>query len=83
MKSQTEFEIHYHFEGKPHHFLHQTLQLCQSDALHCATLHAGVGTVSGNIAAGPLRLATLQAQGLGVTQVHWKKHLSGPGDGEE
>ena len=76
MNGQTEFEIHYQFEGEPRHFLHQAPQLCLSDALHFATLHAGVGTVSGNIAAGPIRLATLQAQGFGVTQVHWKKHLS-------
>ncbi|MFJ4143186.1 DUF6555 family protein [Pseudomonas sp. NPDC089734] len=73
MNTQTEFEIHYQFEGEARHFLHQALRLSQSDALHFATLHAGVGTVSDNVAAGPLRLATLQAQGFGVTQVHWKK----------
>ncbi|RMQ43211.1 hypothetical protein ALQ04_02812 [Pseudomonas cichorii] len=73
MNTQTEFEIHYQFKGETRHFLHQALLLSQSDALHFATLHAGVGAVSDNVAAGPIRLATLQAQGFGVTQVHWKK----------
>jgi hypothetical protein len=75
MNTQMEFEIHYQFKGEPRHFLHEALQLCQSDALHFATLHAGVGTVSGNVAAGPIKLATLQAQGFGVTQVLWKKRV--------
>ncbi|MCI3945157.1 hypothetical protein K0038_02194 [Pseudomonas syringae] len=75
MNYQTEFEIYYQFNGEPRCFLHQTRQLCQNDALHCATLHAGVGTVSGNISAGPLRTATLQAKSFGVTQVHWKRAL--------
>lgn len=75
MNTQTEFEIHYQFQGEPRHFLHHAPQLCQSDALHFATLHAGVGTFSGNIAAGPIRIATLQAQGFGITQVHWKRRL--------
>ncbi|RMT58405.1 hypothetical protein ALP45_00615 [Pseudomonas coronafaciens pv. atropurpurea] len=73
MIHQMEFEIHYQFNGEPRSFLHQTRQLCQNDALHCATLHAGVGTVSGNISAGPLRIATLQAESLGITQVRWKR----------
>jgi hypothetical protein len=78
MNTQMEFEIHYQFKGEPRHFLHQALHLCQSDALHFATLHAGVGTFSGNVAAGPIKLATLQAQGFGVTQVHWKKRAGQP-----
>ncbi|GFM58919.1 DUF6555 family protein [Pseudomonas capsici] len=73
MTTQTEFEIHYQFKGEARQFLHQALLLSQSDALHIATLHAGVGTVSDNVSAGPIRLAILQAQGFGVTQVHWKK----------
>ncbi len=72
--NQMEFEIHYRFKGEIHSFVHQALHLCQSDALHCATLHAGVGTVSDHIAAGPIRLATLQAQGFGVTDVRWKRY---------
>ncbi|MBA1228504.1 hypothetical protein G7013_02425 [Pseudomonas viridiflava] len=71
--NQTEFEIHYRFKGETRCFVHQAHQLCQSDALHCATLHAGVGTVSDHVVAGPVRLATLQAQGFGVTEVHWKR----------
>ncbi|MEQ4255356.1 DUF6555 family protein [Pseudomonas syringae] len=73
MNHQTEFEIHYQFNGEPHCFLHHAKQLCQSDVLHCATLHAGVGTVSGNISAGPIGVATLQAKRFGVTQVHWRR----------
>jgi hypothetical protein len=41
--------------------------------LHFATLHAGVGNLDGSVAAGPLRLAMLHAEGLGVTQVQWKR----------
>ena len=73
MNDQTDFEIHYQFRGEPRHFSHQALQLCESDALHIATLHAGVWRVGDNVATGPIRLALLQAQVLGVTQVHWKK----------
>jgi hypothetical protein len=41
--------------------------------LHFATLHAGVGNLDGSVAACPLRLAMLYAEGLGVTQVQWKR----------
>lgn len=71
--TETEFEIHYQFKGELRQFLHQAPQFCQSDALLFATLHAGVGTVSGNVATGPIRLATSQARDFGVTQVQWKK----------
>ncbi|MEE4908982.1 DUF6555 family protein [Pseudomonas alliivorans] len=71
--NQTEFEIHYRFKGETRSFLHQAPQFSQSDALHCATLHAGVGTVSDHVAVGPVRLATLQAQDFGVTEVLWKR----------
>ncbi|MBP0946455.1 DUF6555 family protein [Pseudomonas alliivorans] len=71
--NQSEFEIHYRFKGETRSFLHQAPQFSQSDALHCATLHAGVGTVSDHVAVGPVRLATLQAQGFGVTEVLWKR----------
>lgn len=47
--------------------------MCESDALHFATLHAGVGAIEGHICAGPVRLALLYAEGLGVTQVQWKR----------
>ncbi|KPW75436.1 hypothetical protein ALQ65_02049 [Pseudomonas syringae pv. coriandricola] len=73
MTHQLEFEIHYQFEGQPHAFLHQTPLMCQSDALHCATLHAGVGAVSGKISGGPIREAILQAKGFGITHVHWRR----------
>ncbi len=73
MIHQVEFEIHYRFEGKSHVFLHQTPSLCQSDALHCATLHAGVVAFSGGVSGGPIREAILKAQGVGVTDVHWKR----------
>ncbi|WP_440088237.1 DUF6555 family protein [Pseudomonas fragariae (ex Marin et al. 2024)] len=72
--NQSEFEIHYRFKGETRSFLHQAPQFSQSDALHCATLHAGVGTVSDHVAVGPVRLATLQAQGFGVTEVLWKRY---------
>ncbi|RMU39324.1 hypothetical protein ALP30_102948 [Pseudomonas syringae pv. primulae] len=75
MNHQTEFEIHYEFNGELRCFLHQTMQLCQREALHCATLHAGVGTISGNMSTGPIRLATLHAERCGVTQVHWKRAM--------
>ncbi|GBH09957.1 DNA-binding transcriptional regulator [Pseudomonas syringae pv. actinidiae] len=51
------------------------MQLCQREALHCATLHAGVGTMSGNMSTGPIRIATLHAERCGVTQVHWKRAI--------
>lgn len=75
MNDQTQFEIHYQFRGEPRHFSHQAMQLCESDALHIATLHAGVWQVGENIATGPVRAALLQAEGRGVTQVQWKKTL--------
>ncbi|MCQ9470184.1 hypothetical protein NRB15_07510 [Pseudomonas alliivorans] len=71
--NQMEFEIHYRFKGEARSFIHQAPQFSQCDALHCATLHAGVGTVSDHVAARPVRLATLQAQGFGVTEVLWKR----------
>ncbi|TFZ33366.1 hypothetical protein EWW49_31865 [Pseudomonas syringae] len=73
MKHQPEFEIHYQFNAHPHCCLHQATQLCQSDALSCATLHAGVGAASGNISVGPIGVATLQAMRFGVTKVHWRR----------
>lgn len=73
MNDSRDFEIHYRFRGEPRHFSHQTMHLCESDALHFATLHAGVGTLNGSVAAGPFRLAKLNAEGLGVTQVQWKR----------
>jgi len=73
MKDQTDFEIHYQFCGEPRHFSHQAIQLCESDALHFATLHAGVWQLADNLTSRPIRLAILQAEGLGVTQVYWKK----------
>jgi len=73
MNDLKDFEIHYQFHGEPRHFCHQAPYLCESDVLHFATLHAGVGTVSGGIAAGPVRLAIIQAECLGVTQVHWRR----------
>jgi hypothetical protein len=79
MNDQTDFEIHYQFRGEPRHFCHKALHLCESDALHFATLHAGAWDAIGNVAAGPIRLAILQAEELGVTQVHWKKTLQPPG----
>ena len=73
MNDQTDFEIHYQFRGEPRHFSHQALQLCESDALHIATLHAGVWQLDDSVATGPIRTALLQAELLGVTQVHWKR----------
>lgn len=73
MNDQTDFEIHYQFRGESRHFSHQAMLLCESDALHFATLHAGVWRVNDNVATRPVRLALLHAKGLGVTQVHWKK----------
>jgi len=73
MNELKAFEIQYHFKGKRRHFSHLAERLCESDALHFATLHAGVGNVSGNIAVGPVRLALLQAEELGVTEVQWKQ----------
>ncbi|SER18857.1 hypothetical protein SAMN03159444_03449 [Pseudomonas sp. NFACC02] len=73
MNDSKDFEIHYQFKGEPRHFSHQATHLCESEALHFATLHAGVGTLNGSVAAGPFRLAMLNAEGLGVTQVQWKR----------
>jgi hypothetical protein len=47
--------------------------LCETDALHFATLHAGVGAVEGHFCAGPVRVAMHCAERLGVTQVRWKR----------
>jgi hypothetical protein len=73
MNDYKDFEIHYRFQGEPRHFNHQGKHMCESDALHFATLHAGVGAIEGHICAGPVRLALLYAEGLGVTQVQWKR----------
>lgn len=73
MNDQTDFEIHYQFRGEPRRFSHQALHLCESDALHIATLHAGVWRMGDSVATGPIRSALLQAEVLGITQVHWKK----------
>ena len=73
MNEAKDFEFHYRFLGEPRHFSHHANHLCESEALHFATLHAGVGSLEGSVAAGPLRLAMLQAEGLGVTQVKWKR----------
>ena len=76
MDQMKAYEINYHFKGQQRHFFHEALHLCESDALHFATLHAGVGSVNGNIATRPVRLAALQAEGLGVTKVQWKQAKS-------
>ncbi|WP_231652142.1 DUF6555 family protein [Pseudomonas californiensis] len=73
MNNQMEFEVHYQFKGETRCFLYKAPQFCQSDALHCAILHAGVGVISDSIAARPIRMATLQAQHAGVTGVHWRQ----------
>ncbi|MFJ3486179.1 DUF6555 family protein [Pseudomonas sp. NPDC090202] len=73
MNDYKDFEIHYRFRGEPRCFSHQASHLCESDAVHFATLHAGVGTRDGNVATGPLRLAMRYAEDLGVTQVSWKR----------
>ena len=73
MNDQMDFEIHYQFRGEPRHFCHQALHLCESDALHFATLHAGVWQMDHMVTTRPIRVALLQAEGVGVTQVHWKK----------
>jgi hypothetical protein len=72
MNDSRDFEIHYQFRGESRQFSHHARHLCESEALHFATLHAGVGNLDGTFAAGPLRLAMLYAEGLGVTQVQWK-----------
>lgn len=72
MNEYKDFEIHYRFQGESRRFCHQTNHLCESEAVHFATLHAGVGALEG-VANGPLRLALLQAEGLGITQVKWKQ----------
>ncbi|HXR00023.1 MAG TPA: DUF6555 family protein [Pseudomonas sp.] len=73
MNDSRDFEIHYRFLGELRHFSHHARHLCESEALHFATLHAGVGNLDGSVAACPLRLAMLYAEGLGVTQVQWKR----------
>ena len=73
MNDYKDFEIHYQFRGEPRHFSHQGHFLSEGDALYFATLHAGVGGMDGNISGCPVRLAIIQAEGLGVTQVQWKK----------
>jgi len=73
MNDSRDFEIHYRFRGAPRHFCHHASHLCESEALHFATLHAGVGNLDGSFAAGPVRLAMLYAEGLGITQVQWKR----------
>ncbi len=73
MSQLKGFEIHYHFMGEHRHFLHQGLLLCDSEAMHFAALHAGVGSGPGYICAGPVRLAIQQAEGVGVTNVQWKQ----------
>jgi hypothetical protein len=73
MNDSKDFEIHYRFRGEPRHFSHQARHLSESEALHFATLHAGVGTQNGSVAAGPLRLAVINAEELGVTQVQWRR----------
>jgi hypothetical protein len=73
MNDYTDFEIHYQFRGEPRHFSHQANLLSEGDALYFATLHAGVGGLNGDVSGRPIRLAILQAEGLGVTQVQWKR----------
>lgn len=73
MSQLKGFEIHYHFKGEHRHFLHQGLHLCDSEAMHFAILHAGVGSGPDSICAGPVRLAIQQAEGVGVTHVQWKQ----------
>jgi hypothetical protein len=76
MNDSRDFEIHYQFRGESRQFSHHARHLCEREALHFATLHAGVGDLDGTFAAGPLRLAMRQAEGLGVTQVQWKLALA-------
>jgi len=73
MNDSKDFEIHYRFRGESRQFSHHARHLCESQALHFATLHAGVGNLDTSVATGPVRLAMLYAEGLGVTQVHWKR----------
>lgn len=73
MNEYKDFEIHYQFRGEPRHFCHQASCLSQGEALYFATLHAGVGGMNGSVSACPVRLAITQAEGLGVTQVQWKR----------
>jgi len=73
MNDSKDFEIHYRFRGEPRQFSHHARHLCESEALHYATLHAGVGNLEGSVATAPLRLAMLYAEALGVTQVQWKR----------
>lgn len=72
MSQLKGFEIHYHFKGERRHFLHHGLHLCDSEAMHFATLHAGVGNRPDCVCAGPVRLAIQQAEGVGVTNVKWR-----------
>jgi hypothetical protein len=73
MSELNGFEIYYHFNGESRHFFHQALHLCDSEAVHIATLHAGVVSTRENMTTGPVRLAIQNAEGVGVTDVHWKK----------
>ncbi|MGV8920717.1 MAG: DUF6555 family protein [Pseudomonas sp.] len=73
MNELKKFEIYYLFNGERRHFFHQAPHLCDSEAMHIATLHAGVGSISENIVTGPVRLAIQNAEGFGITDVHWKK----------
>ncbi|WP_397448698.1 DUF6555 family protein [Pseudomonas sp. NA-150] len=73
MNELKGFEIYYRFNGEIRHFFHQALHLCDSEAMHIATLHAGVGSISENIATVPVRLAMQNAEGFGITDVRWKK----------
>ncbi|MEB0039841.1 MULTISPECIES: DUF6555 family protein [unclassified Pseudomonas] len=73
MDQQIGFEICYQFNGEQRHFAHNAAHLCESEALHMATLHAGIVSAHAQVAAGPLRLALQQAEGLGITGVQWKR----------
>ena len=73
MTDSRDFEIQYRFKGESRHFSHHARHLCENEALYFATLHAGVGAFEGKVSTGPLRLAMLYAEGLGVTQVQWKR----------
>jgi hypothetical protein len=73
MSNDEHFEIHYQLRGEPRHFSHPTNRLSESEALYFATLHAGVAKMDGNVFAGPVRLAIVQAERLGITKVRWKR----------
>jgi len=72
MNDYKDFEIRYQFRGEPRHFCHQANRLSDGEALYFATLHAGVGGMNGAVSAYPVRLAIIQAEGLGITKVQWK-----------